>query len=271
MNVIKVNDSVFPEVKSLGWSSELTTVIFSNAEIKEFSKGDVLCRENEYEKFVGLLLEGELFVQFGLGAAKIRINAVNIFGEIAYILPRARSANVIASKSGIYLHMHFFTLRRLFNTNSNLAAEWYRWLSSRLAERMVEKIQDQDQRKYIALIAHDNKKQELVEFVKKHQALLQHFYLTATNTTARKLLELADVAVTRQVASGPLGGDQAVGQLITTGNIKAVIFFRDPLNTHPHEVDVQALMRLCDVYSIPLATNSSSANLLLKALERTFP
>ncbi|MBN1799037.1 MAG: methylglyoxal synthase [Spirochaetales bacterium] len=265
MHTIKASQSPAATVKSLGWSSELTAAIFAIAKVKQFKAGDILCRVGEFENFIGLLLQGQLFVQSEHGAAKSRIRAVDIFGEIAFILPRARSADVIACRPGRYLQIHFLALRKLLTRATGLAAEWYRWLSSRLAERVVE--ETQDQRTYIALIAHDQKKQELIGFAKRHHDVLQHFDLTATGTTAKKLLEQADVAVTRSVASGPLGGDQAIGQLITTGNIKAVIFFRDPLNAHPHEADVQALMRLCDVYSIPLATNAGSAELLLKRLE----
>jgi methylglyoxal synthase len=265
MNTIKASNSPAAAITSLGWSSKLINAIFFIAKIKEFTAGDILCRVGEFENFIGLLLEGQLFVQSEHGAAKARIRAVDIFGEISYILPRARSANVIACRSGRYLYLNFTALRRLLSRDSELAAEWYRWLSSRLAERVVE--ETQDRRTYIALIAHDHKKQELIDFARRHHDILRHFDLTATGTTARRLLEQADVAVTRSVASGPLGGDQAIGQLITTGNIKAVIFFRDPLNAHPHEADVQALMRLCDVYSIPLATNAGSADLLLRRLE----
>jgi methylglyoxal synthase len=265
MNTIKANNSPAAMVTALGWSRELTAAIFNIAKVKEFKTGDILCRVGEFENFIGLLLEGQLFVQSEHGAAKSRIRAVDIFGEIAFILPRARTADVIACGPGRYLCINFIALRKLLSRSSVLAAEWYRWLSSRLAERVVE--ETQDQRSYIALIAHDHKKQELINFAKRHHDILQYFDLTATGTTARKLLEQADVAVTRSVASGPLGGDQAIGQLITTGNIAAVIFFRDPLNAHPHEADVQALMRLCDVYSIPLATNAGSADLLLKRLE----
>jgi methylglyoxal synthase len=265
MKSIKAHNSPAAMVTSLGWSAELSAAIFTVAKVKDFETGDILCRVGEFENFIGLLLEGQLFVQSEHGAAKARIRAVDIFGEIAYILPRARTADVIACRPGRYLRIHFLALRKLLNANSMLAAEWYRWLSSRLAERVVE--ETRDRRTYVALIAHDHKKQELIDFARRHHDILHHFDLTATGTTARKLLEQADVAVTRSVASGPLGGDQAIGQLITTGNIKAVIFFRDPLNAHPHEADVQALMRLCDVYSIPLATNAGSAELLLKKLE----
>jgi len=265
MDTIKSTKSPAAAVKSLGWSSGLTAAVCAVSQVKTFGPGDVLCRVGRFEDFIGLLLEGQLFVQSEHGAAKCRILPVDVFGEIAFVLPRPRSADVIASKAGSYLRLRFAALRDMLSWNSALAAEWYAWLSSRLAARVVE--ETQDQRTYVALIAHDNKKQELMEFARRHHDVLQHFDLTATGTTARRLLEQADVAVTRAVASGPLGGDQAVGQLITTGNIKAVIFFRDPLNAHPHEADVQALMRLCDVYRIPLATNAGSAELLLKRLE----
>jgi methylglyoxal synthase len=265
MNAKKVNSKTVTAIKSLGWSAELTKAVYEISIIKEFTSGDVLCRVGTFEKFIGFLLEGQLFVQSEQGAAKARICPVDVFGEIAFVLPKPRSADVVASRPGKYFQIDFKRLQNLLFARSSLSAEWYRWLSSRLAERILE--ETCDQRKYIALIAHDHKKTELMDFALQHHDILSCFDLTATGTTAKRLLEQADLAVARSVASGPLGGDQAIGHLITTGNIHAVIFFRDPLNPHPHEADVQALMRLCDVYRVPLATNAASAELLLKRLE----
>jgi methylglyoxal synthase len=265
MSELKTSKTQGEALASLAWSAELIRAVSDISRLIEFGQGEILCHVGKFEEWSGLLLTGELFVQSEHGAAKSRIRPVDIFGEIAFLLPRPRSADVIASRDGSYLRLHFPVLRDLLSGNPRLAAEWYGWLSCRLAERVLE--ETQDQRTYVALIAHDNKKQELIDFARRHQDTLRLFDLTATGTTARRLLEQADVSVTRAVASGPLGGDQAIGQLITTGNIKAVIFFRDPLNAHPHEADVQALMRLCDVYRIPLATNAGSADLLLKRLE----
>ncbi|MDX1941519.1 MAG: methylglyoxal synthase [Saprospiraceae bacterium] len=110
----------------------------------------------------------------------------------------------------------------------------------------------------IAIIAHDGRKADMVGFVKDHIALFQQksIHLIATGTTGSHL-ERAGLEV-EKMSSGPMGGDAQIASRIVEGKIDMVIFFRDPLGKHPHEVDVNMLMRLCDVYNIPLATNPAA-------------
>ena len=118
----------------------------------------------------------------------------------------------------------------------------------------------------IALIAHDGKKPEMVNFVLKNKKILQNARLIATGTTGSHL-EQAGFEVSRML-SGPKGGDAQIAALLAVGELEMVIFFRDPLDKHPHEPDVQMLMRLCDVHNIPLATNPATAQLMLDGLEK---
>lgn len=120
--------------------------------------------------------------------------------------------------------------------------------------------------KVVALIAHDQKKLDLISFAKDHRELLERFELVATGTTGKLLREKTGLDVT-PLLSGPLGGDQQIGARVAEGRVLAVIFFRDPLTAQPHEPDVSALMRLCDVHNIPLATNLASAEAALQWLE----
>ena len=115
----------------------------------------------------------------------------------------------------------------------------------------------------IALIAHDGKKVELVSFILQHKGLFKGAEIIATGTTGSHI-EKAGLQV-QKVLSGPLGGDAQIAALVATKELDIVIFFRDPLDKHPHEPDVQMLMRLCDVHNIPLATNMASAELMLTA------
>ncbi len=118
----------------------------------------------------------------------------------------------------------------------------------------------------IALIAHDRKKDELVNFVKEHKDFFEKFELVATGTTGGRIIQATDLNIKRYL-SGPLGGDQQIGSDIANEKIKSVFFFRDPLTSQPHEPDVQALIRLCDVHQIPIATNVATADLLIKSLK----
>jgi methylglyoxal synthase len=117
----------------------------------------------------------------------------------------------------------------------------------------------------IGLIAHDGKKPEMVSFVVSQKKILHHAKIYATGTTgghiAREGFEV------ESLLSGPKGGDAQIAALVATGQIDAVIFFRDPLDKHPHEPDVQMLMRLCDVHNVPLATNPRTAYLILRGLQ----
>jgi methylglyoxal synthase len=118
----------------------------------------------------------------------------------------------------------------------------------------------------MALIAHDGKKTELVTFALNNKPLFEGVQLYATQTTG-SFLETAGFSVVK-VLSGPMGGDAQIAALVAEKKMDVVFFFRDPLDKHPHEPDVQMLMRLCDVHNIPLATNPSAAKLLLGALQK---
>lgn len=121
----------------------------------------------------------------------------------------------------------------------------------------------------IALVAHDRKKDNLIQFAIAYRDILKEHELFATGTTGSRVIEATDLPVTR-FRSGPLGGDQQIGAMIANNDMDMVIFFRDPLTAQPHEPDVTALIRLCDVYQIPLATNMGTAEILLKGLEEGF-
>lgn len=118
----------------------------------------------------------------------------------------------------------------------------------------------------IALIAHDKKKDDMIEFVKRYKDVFQEHQLFGTGTTGKLISEATGLNVHRFL-SGPLGGDQQIGGKLAEGGIDIVIFLRDPLTAQPHEPDVTALLRLCDVHCIPLATNIGSAEVVVKALK----
>jgi len=119
----------------------------------------------------------------------------------------------------------------------------------------------------IALIAHDKKKAVITELAVKYKNVLAKHELIATGTTGTLIMGETGLNIKR-MKSGPLGGDQQLGSMIAEGKLDLVVFLRDPLTAQPHEPDVSALLRLCDVQEIPLATNARSAEIMLKALEK---
>jgi methylglyoxal synthase len=120
--------------------------------------------------------------------------------------------------------------------------------------------------KALALIAHDGKKADMVSFAKDHREVLSRYRLIATGTTGRLLRQKAGLEV-EALLSGPMGGDQQIGGRVAEGKVVAVIFLRDPLAAQPHEPDVQALMRVCDVHNVPLASNLAAAEAILAWLQ----
>ena len=119
----------------------------------------------------------------------------------------------------------------------------------------------------VALIAHDHKKDILINFVLAYSEIFEKHNLFATGTTGRLIEKMTGLSV-HKFLSGPLGGDQQIGAKIAENNMDLIIFLRDPLTAQPHEPDVQALLRLCDVHAIPLATNLASAELFINGLKR---
>ena len=118
-------------------------------------------------------------------------------------------------------------------------------------------------RKCIALIAHDQKKDDLAAFAKVHEAVLSQWRIVATGTTGGRVLDVCPGLDITRLKSGPLGGDQQIGAMIATGEVQLLIFFVDPLTAMPHDVDVKALMRLAIVYDIPMALNQATAEWLI--------
>jgi methylglyoxal synthase len=119
---------------------------------------------------------------------------------------------------------------------------------------------------HIALIAHDQKKDDMVNFAIAYKHIFERATVYATGTTGKRIQDATGLTVHR-VLSGPYGGDQQIGAKIAEDSMDLIIFLRDPLTAQPHEPDITALLRLCDVHNVPVATNLATAEALLRALE----
>lgn len=119
----------------------------------------------------------------------------------------------------------------------------------------------------IAIIAHDGKKADMVQFVNKNKAILraENITIIATGTTGGKIESIG--LKVKKMLSGPLGGDAQIAARVAEGKTKMVLFFKDPNSSHPHEPDISMLIRICDVHNVPLATNEATAQLLLLGLD----
>jgi len=117
-------------------------------------------------------------------------------------------------------------------------------------------------RKTIALVAHDGKKADIVAFATFNREKLKNFNLVATGTTGHLLVEKVGLEI-ECLLSGPLGGDAQIAARVTQGDVNAVFFFVDPLDKHPHDPDIQTLLRACNVHDVPIATNVATADLII--------
>ncbi len=139
---------------------------------------------------------------------------------------------------------------------NNFKIRWVKLMNDGFITFTIEK------QKTIALIAHDGKKQELIDWCAENQDILKNHFLCGTGTTARLVAEKTGLPV-KGYNSGPLGGDQQIGAKIVEGNINFVIFFSDPLEAQPHDPDVKALLRIAQVYDIPIANNKATADFMI--------
>jgi methylglyoxal synthase len=135
---------------------------------------------------------------------------------------------------------------------------------------MIETGRDDGTTATLALIAHDARKDDLVAFAQRRRADLARFRLLATGTTGARIAQATGLEVER-VNSGPVGGDVQIGARLLEGGFAGVLFLRDPMTAHPHEPDIQALLKLCDIHGVPVATNEATAALVLDGLVRALP
>lgn len=119
----------------------------------------------------------------------------------------------------------------------------------------------------VSLITHDDEKPEMIEFVQRHEEILSEFDLVGTGTTGQRIIEETNLSVERK-KSGPLGGDAQIAAEVAEEQMDAIVFLRDPLTAQPHEPDISALLRICDVHDTPLATTRSSTEYIIHGIAR---
>lgn len=192
----------------------------------------------------------------------------DIFGEAMFSDQGKRIADAVAVEPAEVLQFDLAAYEEMLRQDTKVALKCKHIFEELYKNNSIanENFFNKDTTKYLALVAHNNMKEPLVQFVQTNLKKINKFPLVATGTTGELLYKEANILLSKKVKSGPLGGDQAIGQMISTDNIKGIIFFRDPLSPHPHHADIEALGRLCDVYQVPLATNPSTAIAVLDYL-----
>ena len=249
------------------FNKEDIAILAQHMSVKTFDDNAILMRKDEPADCMAFLVSGR--VQIIEDERQIALLTTgDCFGESMFSEEATRVASVQALETTKVGWFTIHDFHDLLETKQRLALQ-FREVFKAVGRARTEQHAAEtytDKRKYLALIAHNNMKESLMEFCSIHTHKLEQFPLIATGTTGSMLFQKTGICLSRKVASGPLGGDQAVGTLISTQNIIGVIFFRDPLSSHPHHADIEALGRLCDVYQIPLATNPQSGEAILDYL-----
>lgn len=223
--------------------------------------GDILIAKSAAHTDLLLVESGKLVVSTGT-ASLIRLQAPTIIGEQSLLSGRPTNASV-SCDSPVRIRRIYRDLWRQEVVIDPHGLELLQALTRLTIDRLLGRFHPSP---YLALIAHDGRKSDLIQLAREHADFLSYQPLLSTRHTGERLHTELGLQPVRVVESGPLGGDQEVGSLIVAGLVGAVLFFPDPLSNQPHAMDVQALLRLCDVHHIPVATNPSSGHHLLRSL-----
>ena len=245
-------------------NSSQIACLAESMDIHEVPADASILLEGAPANFIGLVLSGEAEVIH----EGIRVGTIPggiFFGESMFSDEPIRTASIRATSQMTYATLAIDAFEKLLEEHRAVALLCKAFLEALYRSNADKRLGDQ--KRYVALIAHNQMKPVLVEFATTYRKVLDKYDLIATGTTGSLLYNSTGLQLSRKVQSGPLGGDQAIGSLIASGNIRAVIFFRDPLSAHPHHADIEALGRLCDVYYVPFATNPVTAEAVLSQLE----
>ncbi|HIA26894.1 MAG TPA: methylglyoxal synthase [Planctomycetes bacterium] len=229
----------------------------------EFSTGSVIIEQGGDANSLFFLLSGECAVLDG----ERRIASLgpgSVFGEGAFRGDPSRNAEIRALTDAVICELSIATVEEMVQSEPEL---FHRLLALTEAvcdiHRAERQASGEDPVRYVAILAHDGRLEELVSFAREHHSVLTCFPLVATATSARVLRSEADLDLAEQVLSGPFGGDQAIGAMVATGKVEAVIFLRDPVDSHTDSPDIEALGRLCDLHRVPFASNTSTAEAVI--------
>ena len=235
--------------------------------INSVESGTVIRSQGAPDCTLMIVITGEVILSTD-GIEIDKLGAGQIFGEGSFSDLGSSYSEVVAVEDSTLAELGYQEFEALLKHEPKHALKFKQYFKQIHEQRVheVEGLSFVDTRRYFALVAHNEMKPSLVDFAKSHTDKLRRFHLIATGTTGIKLFQETGLMLSRKVASGPLGGDQAIGKLISENSIVGMIFFRDPLSAHPHHADIEALGRLCDVYQVPFATNPGGALAILNHL-----
>lgn len=239
------------------WPSLLSLVHACGEPDEERRAGHVLVEVGGRPSGLVFLLSGVVEVRTA-GGQRLQVWAPSVFGEVSLLGDTPASAEVRAVTPVQVARVPRARFMEWGRTHPDQALR----AMGELSRVAIQRLLGQFHGMYTALVAHDGRKGDLIEFARTHRAFFAARPLVTTANTGDRLEAELGLRVARRVASGPLGGDQEIGALATQGLLDAVFFFRDPLAVQPHHMDVHALVRMCELLDIPLASNPSTGHAL---------
>ncbi len=262
---MEMNQNLNPlEAESLSPELHQLLVLASDGDMICHENGSVLIKENSYQEPLLLVETGQVEIVTPTGS-HVTVQAPTVMGEQSILSGKATNARVLAKGTAgvrVVKEERIWDLVRSNTYGKDLLQSLTRLNLDRLKGRFHPK-------PYVALVAHDGRKDDLVATAKEFLPYLQQQPLLSTEHTGQRMQDELNLPIGRVVRSGPKGGDQEVGTLVVEGLVKAVLFFPDPLTSQPHFMDVGALQRVCDVCHVPIASNRGSAEHLLRSLSAT--
>ncbi len=222
-----------------------------------------LIQMNQKNDHLILLHEGWIRVGTRSGESIVQ-EAPNILGEISFVAGGLATASVETASETVISRIPF---NRLDPLKADGPA--FHRVFADLSRLCIQRLSGAYHHRYFALVAHDSRKADLIALVNSHKEFFGQHSLVTTENTGLEIGEKTGLKVARRVRTGVLGGDQQIGALISEGLISAVIFLRDPLWAQPHSADVNALIRICELDNVPLATNLASAEAIIRQLENS--
>lgn len=230
--------------------------------VQRFSAGAVLIESGVPSERLLVLLTGRVEVVTREGV-HILVDAPTVVGEVSFLGRLPAMADVRAVTDVNVREVTAVALAQWGACNPAAFADLVAWLTRLALSRVTGRFHE----RYCALVAHDSRKHDLIAFVGAHRRFFEQHPLLCTEHTGQRIQDELGLPVSRRVMSGPRGGDQEIGGLVSRGLVSAVFFFRDPLWAQPHQADVNALVRICEYADVPLATNVATARLIVQSLD----
>ncbi len=269
MNIIQEGELIVPEPMRTSEQSQTLAEILDAigqspaCRTTAYSDGDVMIFEGSASTPLLIIDSGRVEITTASGS-QLALDSPTVIGEQSLLTGRATNATVRAIG-----HVHgrelapaaFWELVKVHSVGQDIIQGLSRLMGDRLRDRFHDS-------PYVALVAHDGRKDDLIAVVSEFRDYLCKQPLLSTKHTGERVQQDVGLNVARIVHSGPTGGDQEVGTLVVEGLVRAVLFFPDPLTAQPHFMDVGALQRVCDVCNVPMASNRGSGLHLLRSLSQ---